>query len=32
MKPAVMLIGLGDLGNVIMEFLVREERLGPYRG
>ena len=28
MKPAVMLIGLGDLGNVIMEFLVREERLG----
>ncbi len=28
MKPAVMLIGLGDLGNVILEFLVREEGLG----
>ena len=28
MKPTIMLIGLGDLGNVILEFLAREERLG----
>jgi hypothetical protein len=28
MKPTVLLIGLGDLGNVILEFLVREEELG----
>ena len=28
MKPAVMLIGLGGLGNVILGFLVREEGLG----
>lgn len=28
MKPTVMLIGLGDLGSVILEFLVREEGLG----
>jgi len=28
MKPTIMLIGLGDLGNVILEFLAREEQLG----
>jgi hypothetical protein len=32
MKPAVILIGLGNLGNVIMEFVVREERLDLYGG
>ncbi len=28
MKPTVMLIGLGDLGGVILELLARDERLG----
>lgn len=28
MKPSIMLIGVGDLGNVVLEFLVREEQLG----
>jgi hypothetical protein len=28
MKPVLMLIGLGDLGGVILEFLAREEGLG----
>lgn len=28
MKPTLMLIGLGDLGSIILEFLAREEQLG----
>jgi len=28
MKPTIMLIGLGDLGSIILEFLAREDYLG----
>jgi selenocysteine lyase/cysteine desulfurase len=28
MKPTLMLIGLGDLGSIMVEFLEREEQLG----
>ena len=28
MKPTVMLVGLGDLGSVVLELLAREKQIG----